>query len=150
MRPTQSGDVARSSTHSVRDKFFQRSGERLRRKLAMKGHSTVLGKRFRQSEGVQLNVRIPMSEPFEYRCHDVTGTKKHWVRYVRKESWGVRYPISPSSWTLSHKLRISSQFSPVRFSSVVLAGAEREEAFHALKDIGSYRQSRRTGSLSQL
>jgi len=58
----------------------------------MKGNSTVLGKRFRQSEGVQLNVRTPMSEPFEYRRHDVTGTKEHWVRYVRQESCGGSLP----------------------------------------------------------
>ena len=39
----------------------------------------------------------------------------------------IRYPISPSSWTLSHRLRISSQFSPVRFSSVVFARAKRKK-----------------------
>lgn len=34
------------------------------------------------------------------------------------------HPCSPSSCTLSHKLSMSSQFSPVRFSSVVFAGKE--------------------------
>lgn len=32
----------------------------------------------------------------------------------------LTYPCSPSSWTRSHKFKISSQFSLVRFSSVVL------------------------------
>jgi hypothetical protein len=58
-----------------------------------------------------------------------------------------RYPVSPSSWTLSHKLRISSQFSPVRFSSVVFTGAKREQAFHVSVNAGPYRLPRRRGSL---
>lgn len=43
------------------------------------------------------------------------------MRYVM--GWGrdKTYPASPSSCTLSHKFKMSSQFSLVRFSSVVFA-----------------------------
>ena len=44
-----------------------------------------------------------------------------------KVAMAIRYPISPSSVTLSHRLRISSQFSPVRFSSVVFAKPKGEQ-----------------------
>lgn len=46
-------------------------------------------------------------------------------------------------------LRINSQFSPVRFSSVVLAEAEREQAFRSPAGVGSYRQSHRKDSFPQ-
>jgi len=38
------------------------------------------------------------------------------------------YPICPSSCTLSHKFNMSSQFSLVKFSSVVLSSLEFEES----------------------
>lgn len=58
----------------------------------MQSQSAVLGQRFRQSKGVQLDVRIPMGEPFEYCRNDVPGTKKPSVRYARQEGRGDSLP----------------------------------------------------------
>ena len=33
-----------------------------------------------------------MSEPFEYRSHDVPGTKKQWVRYATQKGRGDSLP----------------------------------------------------------
>ena len=79
------GSAGTCETHSICDKFLQPSSERFRRHLAMQSQSAVLRKRFRQSERVQLNVCIPMSEPLEYRGDDVPGTKNLLISHTRRK-----------------------------------------------------------------
>ena len=79
------GSAGTCETHSICDKFLQPSSERFRRHLAMQSQSAVLRKRFRQSERIQLNVCIPMSELREYRRDDVPGTKGLLINCPRRK-----------------------------------------------------------------
>ena len=79
-------------TYPVHDKFLQPSGERFRRKFAMQSQSAVLGERFRQSECVQLDVRAPVGEPFEYRGDDIPCTEYPCISYARRKIRGGYIP----------------------------------------------------------
>lgn len=77
----------------------------------------VLGERLGEGEGVELDVGAAVCEALEHRGRDVACAAWGQDMVSRKEV--MAHPSGPSSRTLSQRLRMSSQFSDVRFSSVV-------------------------------
>jgi len=84
--------------------------------------ATVLRKRLGEYEGVELDIRVTVSKALEDSRNDVSCASKIFdYMQIKERRRLVTYPCSPSSWTLSHKFRMSSQFSLVRVSSVAFA-----------------------------
>lgn len=61
-----------------------------------------------------------MRKPFQNRRDHITSAAEQRSDEYRTQGKEYKiYPCSPSSWTLSHRFSMSSQFSLVKFSSVV-------------------------------
>jgi hypothetical protein len=95
-------------------------GERPAGNLPMDLNATVLGKSFCECERVKLDVCVPVDQALKECSNDVSSPK--WGENGPLSAFRGAYPCSPSSWTLSQRLRMISQFSDVWFSSVALTG----------------------------
>jgi hypothetical protein len=138
-------------TNPIGNDLLQALRERLRRHLAVHMNTTVLGQRVPQGERIELHVCVPMCEPLQERGDNIPRAGPRLV-YRACGAWCGTHPCSPSSFTLSQRLRMNSQFSLVRFSSVVLAWVEEREsvAVKGCQDDSAHRQYHRKDSLARL
>ena len=110
-----------NTTHWICYQPLKHLGEGTWSQLAMDFDANVDAEGLCESQGEELNIRCSMRKPFE---NGVNGSmcSAIWLGFSGRTCGRlITYPPCPSSWTLSHRFNISSQFSLVKFSSVALS-----------------------------